>query len=364
MPYRIPVSAPDLSGNEESYLVEALRSSWISSSGKFVDAFERDFARACSARFVVGVCNGTAALHLAMLAMGLRPGDEVIVPNLSYVATANAVRYVGARPVFVDVDPLTWCIDPELVEHVITERTRGIIPVHLYGVPAEMDALARIASIHGLWLVEDAAEAHGAEYHGIRVGAIGKAGIFSFYGNKILTCGEGGAVVVNDEALNIRLRTLRGQGVDPCRRYFHPVVGYNFRLTNLACAILCAQLERADAMVTRRRAIVQRYRNHLVSNGYVAPIPQPNTVEAPWLATFRAPFPGQREMVVKLLEEAGIETRPVFIPITLLPPYHDAKRSACPVSRDIAQTGFCLPTYVGLSDDQIDEICHIILGAS
>jgi len=360
MAYRIPVSAPDLSGNEESYLVEALRSSWISSSGKFVDAFERDFATACDARFALGVCNGTAALHLAMLAMGLRPGDEVLVPSLTYIATANAVRYVGATPVFVDVDPTTWCIDPEMVELAITDRTRGIIPVHLYGVPADMDELMRIAAIHGLWVVEDAAEAHGAEYHGMRVGAIGKIGIFSFYGNKILTSGEGGAVVVNEEALHIRLRTLRGQGVDPRRRYFHPVIGYNFRLTNLACAILCAQLERADAMVARRRAIVQRYRDQLVPHGYFHPVPPPHAVEAPWLATFCAPYPGHRESVVHRLEAASIETRPVFVPLTLLPPYHDARGGPFDVSRSIAQSGFCLPTYVGLTDEQIDEICHII----
>src|ERR1035437_4092881 len=207
---RIPVAMPDLTGNEEKYVVEAIRSSWISSSGPFNQRFEREFAELCGARSAIGVCNGTVALHLAMLALDVRPGDEVLVPSLTYIATANAVRYVGAEPVFVDVDPETWCIDPKLLEEKITRRTKGIIAVHLYGHPADMDAINHTAAIHGLWVVEDAAEAHFAKYKGRPTGGLGDLGTFSFYGNKIITCGEGGAVMVNDPHLELRLRTLRG----------------------------------------------------------------------------------------------------------------------------------------------------------
>ncbi len=176
----IPVAAPDLGGNEEAYVVEAIRSSWISSTGPFVQRFESEFAKLCGTRTSLGVCNGTVALHLALLGLDVRPGDEVLVPSLTYIATANAVRYVGAEPVFVDVDPATWCIDPKLLEASITRRTKGIIAVHLYGHPADMDAINRLAAVHGLWVVEDAAEAHMARYKGRVVGGLSQIGTFSF----------------------------------------------------------------------------------------------------------------------------------------------------------------------------------------
>jgi perosamine synthetase len=364
MAYRIPISQPDLSGNEEAYVVDAIRSTWISSSGEFVDRFEIEFAKACESLLAVSVCNGTAALHLVMLALGVGPGDEVIVPHLTYVATANAVRYVGATPVFADVDPETWCIAPEAIERAITSRTKGIIPVHLYGVVADMDAINRLAAIHGLWVVEDAAEAFGASYHGVSVGRLARAGVFSFYGNKILTSGEGGAIAVNDPSLDIRLRTLRGQGVDPARRYYHPVIGYNFRLTNVACALLCAQLERAPQMLKRRHEIMARYRVELEPDGFVAQRVPEHTTASPWLATFRAPSSFARQRIFAALEQHGIETRPVFVPLSQLPPYRDGNRSPYGASQAISDTGFSLPTYVGLTDEQIEEICDLIVAAA
>ena len=225
--------------------------------------FEREFAQLCNSQSALAVCNGTIALHIALLTLGVRPGDEVLVPSLTYIATANAVRYVGGEPVFVDVDPNTWCIDPVKLEASITLRTRGIIPVHLYGHPCDMDAINRTAAVHGLWVVEDAAEAHFAKYKGKTTGSLGTLGTFSFYGNKILTSGEGGAVTINDPALELRMRTLRGQGMDPQRRYYFPVTGYNFRLTNVACALLCAQLDRREAIIAQRQQIFQQYRKAL-----------------------------------------------------------------------------------------------------
>ena len=185
----IPVAEPDLSGNEERYVLEAVRSSWISSTGPFVQRFESEFARIAGTRASLGVVNGTMALHLALMTVDLRPGDEVLVPSLTYVATANAVRYCGAEPVFVDVDPDTWCIDPRQLESRITRRTKGIIPVHLYGHPADMDVINHVAATHGLWVVEDAAEAHTARYRGRPAGSLARIGVFSFYGNKVLTSG-------------------------------------------------------------------------------------------------------------------------------------------------------------------------------
>ena len=184
MPH-LPVASADLTGNEEAYVVEAIRSSWISSSGDFVNRFESIFSKQCMTNHAIATCNGTVALHLALLALDVRPGDEVLVPSLTYVATANAVRYVGAEPVFVDVDPLTWCIDPSNIEASITPRTKGIIAVHLYGHPADMDRINHLAAVHGLWVVEDAAEAHFATYKGRPVGGLANIGTFSFYGNKI-----------------------------------------------------------------------------------------------------------------------------------------------------------------------------------
>ncbi len=364
---RIPVAAPDLSGNEETYVGEAIRSSWISSTGPFVERFEREFAAACGTTAALGVCNGTVALHLALLALGVRPGDEVLVPALTYVATANAVRYVGAEPVFVDVDPATWCLDPAKLEGAITQRTRGIITVHLYGHPADMDAINRVASIHGLWVVEDAAEAHFATYRGRPVGGLADIATFSFYGNKIITCGEGGAVTMSDQGLELRARTLRGQGVDPTRRYFFPVTGYNFRPTNVACAILCAQIERRDAIIDRRRTIFDRYRSGLAGVPGIGFQPVAEwAVPAPWLFCITVDpiaYGQTRDELADRLDAKGIETRPFFIPLNTLPPFREGalrRGDAVPVSESLGASGLNLPTFGGLTEEDQERVIESI----
>lgn len=359
----IPVSQPDLSGNEQTYVAEAIASSWISSSGKFVDRFEREFAEACGGVTALAVCNGTVALHLALLGLDVRPGDEVLVPSLTFVATANAVRYVGAEPVFIDVDPQTWCINPALLERSITQRSRGIIAVHLYGQPADMDAIRHVAAVHGLWVVEDAAEAHFARYKDKPVGALGRVGTFSFYGNKILTCGEGGAVVINDPALAVRLRTLRGQGMDPARRYYHPVIGYNFRLTNLQCAILCAQIERAGHFMEERNRICRLYREHLHRSSISFQFAPPDTMPAPWMMCIVLRDEEIRDRVASKLAEREVETRPFFVPLHRLPPFRERsalRREDLPHTDRLARTGLCLPTYVGLRDVEVEQISQIV----
>ena len=366
----IPLAQPDLTGNEEAYVVEALRSSWISSSGKFLTDFELLFSKLCATRATLAVTNGTAALHLAMLGMDLRPGDEVIVPSLTYVATANAVRYVGAEPVFVDVDPVTWCLDPAKIEERITRRTKGIIAVHLYGHPADMDRIVHIASVHGLWVVEDAAEAHVARYKGRPVGGLATMATFSFYGNKIFSCGEGGAVTVDSPSLELRLRTLRGQGMDPQRRYFFPVVGYNFRLTNIAAALLCAQLERRELLIRRRREIFAGYRERLEGIPGLGFQPAADWAEpAPWLFSItvdEVAFGRSRDELAQYLAAHSIETRPFFIPLHTLPPYREEadKRSyRLPETLRLAEVGMNLPTFTLLADSDLDRICDLIRAA-
>lgn len=362
----IQIAAPDLRGNEEAYVVEALRSSWISSTGAFIDRFERDFADLCGTSSAITVCNGTIALHLALLGLDVRPGDEVLVPSLTYIATANAVRYVGAEPVFVDIDPETWCIDPARLEQHVTPRTKGIIAVHLYGHPADMDAINRFAAVHGLWVVEDAAEAHTARYKGRPCGSLARVATFSFYGNKIMTSGEGGALTLSDPHLELRMRTLRGQGMSPTERYYFPVTGYNFRLTNLACALLCAQLERRDEILANRRSIFDAYAERLrnipgIGLQPVAPWAEP----APWLfcITVDDAYGRSRDALMARLAEERIETRPFFHPLHRLPPFREASRKReehLPLTDGLAARGMNLPCHSGLGLGDIDRITEII----
>lgn len=367
MSHSIPAASVDLTGNEEQYVLQALRSSWISSTGEFVAKFERDFATACAVNFAIGTCNGTVALHLAMLALDVRPGDEVLVPSLTYVATANAIRYVGAEPVFVDVDPQTWCIDPMLLENSITPRTKGIIAVHLYGHPADMDRINHIAAVHGLWVVEDAAEAPFATYKERSVGGLAQIGTFSFYGNKLITCGEGGAVTINNEQLAIRARTLWGQGMDPKRQYYFPVTGYNFRLTNVACAILCAQLERVETIIEKRKRIYARYLDQLSSIAGIGFQPTAEWAKlSPWLFCITVDQDQcgiSRDDLMRALKNSGIDTRPFFIPLHTLPPFRERSRQRgeqLRITSSLSASGINLPTYTLMTDDVIDSVCDVI----
>lgn len=363
--WKIPVANADVSGKEEEYVVEAVRSSWISSAGKFVDRFEQEFRDACQTNSAIACSNGTVALHLALMGLKLEPGDEVIIPSLTYIATANAVRYCGAEPVFVDVDPNTWCVDPAAVEDAITSRTKGIIAVHLMGHPCDMDALNRIAAMNGLWVVEDAAESHFAYYKGKPVGGLGTLGTFSFFGNKVLTCGEGGAVTVNDSQLEIYLRMLRGQGMDPQRRYYFPITGYNYRLTNVACALLCAQMERRDAIIGRRREIFDKYNEQLsaIPGVELQPVAEWAKI-SPWMVGClinHDEFGATRDEVMQGLAEQGIDSRPFFFPLHKLPPFREAAGQQDHDLRhtnDLANRGVMLPTFNSLTDSQIEQVAQ------
>jgi perosamine synthetase len=363
----IPVASPDLGGSEEHNVLQALRSTWISSTGPFIDQFESQFAQLCNTNGALAVCNGTVALHLALLGLDVRAGDEVLIPSLTYIATANAVRYVGAEPVFVDIDPESWCIDAKLLEAGITRRTKGIIAVHLYGHPADMDAINQVAAVHGLWVVEDAAEAHFARYKGHPTGGLANLGTFSFYGNKIITCGEGGAVNVNDPHLELRLRTLRGQGMDPQRRYYFPVTGYNFRLTNLAAAILCAQLDRREEILAGRRRVFSAYEELLAGIPGIGFQPiAPWAERAPWMFCLTVDvneFGRSRDRLSALLSEQGIDTRPFFLALHKLPPFREEskrRQEVLPLSNALSEAGLNLPTFSALTDSQLEHIAEVI----
>lgn len=363
---KLPIAIPDLAGNEEAYVTDAIRSTWISSQGAYLDRFENEYAEICGTKHAIAVSNGTVALHLALVALGVGPGDEVIVPSLTYVASVNAVTYVGATPVFVDVSLDSWCVDIDAVAAAMTDRTRAIIPVHLYGQPADMDSLKALCDERGIHLIEDAAEAPLATYRGRPTGGLGDVGTFSFYGNKLLTSGEGGAITLNDDDLARRTRRLRGQGMDPERRYWFPVVGYNYRLTNVAAAILCAQLERREHFLASRRAIYARYTERLSSiMGVFLQKDIEGTERSPWLFCMLvgSGFGIDRDGLMQRLGEAGIETRPFFPPVHQLPPYEDNRsaRLELPVTNLLAASGLNLPTHVGMSLDSVDLVCDEII---
>jgi perosamine synthetase len=356
----IPIYQPSLTGHEREYVLECLDSTWISSKGKFITLFEDGFARTIATRHAASVCNGTVALHLALLALGVGPGDEVIVPTLTYIASVNAIAYTGATPVFVDSIADTWQMDPEDVRRKLTPRTRAIMAVHLYGHPCDMDSLCAIAREHGLFLVEDCAEAIGTLYKGRPVGSFGDIGTFSFFGNKTITTGEGGMVVTNDETLHTRMVHFKGQGLAAHRQYWHDVVGYNYRMTNICAAIGLAQLEQLDTFAARKKEIAARYLRNLAGSRVGFHGEAPGASHSYWMCSILVEHPEQRDPLRNHLAECGVETRPVFYPVHTMPMYAD-KFQRHPVAEDLGWRGINLPSWPGLKDDQVDLICQEIL---
>ncbi len=359
---RIPVAQPVLDGREFEYVKECFDTNWIASNGPFVERFERQFADYCGVKHAIAANNGTTALHLALAGLGVGEGDEVIVPTLTYIATANTVKYCNASPVFVDNDPRTLNIDPEAILRAITPRTKGIIPVHLYGHPADMDPIREIAAAHGLFVLEDAAEATGASYKGRKVGSVSDVASFSFFGNKIITTGEGGMLTTDDDELAKTLRLLRGQGMDPERRYWFPVIGFNYRMTNVAAAIGLGQLERIEHHLAARQRVARLYHDRLgrleAAGKIVRPTSENWAEHVYWMYTILlAPGLGpHRDRVMSEMDAAGIETRPVFHPLHTLPPYRDLAGAGFPVAEDCAARGINLPTYGLLTEGDIDRV--------
>ncbi len=359
------MAEPSFLGREREYVLDCLDTNWISSNGKYIGLFEEAFASFVGTKHAVATNNGTTGLHLALVALGIGPGDEVIVPTVTYIASANAVRYTGATPVFVDVDPETVNIDPAQIEAAITSRTRAIMPVHLYGHPAKMPAVRDVAARHGLLVIEDAAEAHGAEIDGHRVGSLGDCAVFSFFGNKIITTGEGGMVTTDDDDLAQRLRLYRGQGMSTDRRYWFEVIGYNYRMTNIQAAIGLGQIETIDRILAARDRIDAFYDDALapLDDRLRRPVTQPGTRPVQWMYTIflRDGGEAERDAFMAALDAAGVETRPVFYPMHQMPPY--AESGSFPVADTWSARGVNLPTHLGLSDADLRRVAEAAAGA-
>jgi perosamine synthetase len=355
----VQVAMPHMTGHEFRSLLDAFISGWISSKGPYVQKFEEDFSRFVGVRHGVAVSNGTVALHLALVALGIGPGDEVIVPDLTFAATINAVLYCGATPVIVDVDRQTWCMALGSVKRASTAQTKAIIPVHLYGRPAEIGPITDFARSRGIAVVEDCAEAHGARYGGRVVGQFGDVACFSFYANKIVTTGEGGMCLTDSEDLAKSLRVLRDHGMSPDRSYWHERVGYNYRMTNLQAAIGQSQLWRVNEVLQRNAGIAALYHEALAGiQGVRFPPAMPDEYEpVVWMACVQVPA-DKRLPLMRAAHEAKIETRPFFHPLSSLPPYGRYAR-ACPNSIELSATGVNLPTSGAVDEQVVDRVARV-----
>lgn len=350
----IPVYTPDISGNEKKYVMDCLDTNWISSIGIYTEKFEKSCADFIGSDHAIGVSNGTVALHLALHCLNVGPGDEVIVPTFTYIASVNTIAQTGATPVFVDCRREDWLLDPKDVEAKITPRTKVIMPVHLYGIICDMTALKELADARGIAIVEDCAEAMGSTLHGQHAGTFGDVGTFSFFGNKTITTGEGGMVIAADTALAAKIRKVKGQGQSPDRRYWHDEVGFNYRLTNICAAIGLAQMERIDAILDRKRAIAHLYRELLRDSGVAFQHQRDGLVSSEWLNSLLLPAHVDRDLVMRVLFDEGIDSRPVFFCAHQMPMYKS--NDIFPVSEEIARRGISLPSYPALTDDDVRRI--------
>jgi perosamine synthetase len=355
----VQIARPHMTHHEFRLLLDAFLSGWISSKGPHVQKFEAEFRRFVGVRHGIAVSNGTVALHLALVALGVGPGDEVIVPDLTFAATINAVLHCGATPVIVDVDRRTWCMTLDAVEPACTARTKAIIPVHLYGRPAEIGPIADFAAGRRIAVVEDCAEAHGARYGGRTIGQFGDISCFSFYANKLVTTGEGGMCLTDSEDLAVLLRRLRDHGMSPDRAYWHDSVGYNYRITNLQAAIGESQLGRIEATLQRNAHIANLYREALRGIPGVRFPPAMSDEYEPvvWLACVQVPA-DRRLAVMRAGLDAKIETRPFFHPLSTMPPYGRYART-CPNSLELAATGINLPTSNAVDEQVVERVARV-----
>jgi perosamine synthetase len=365
----IPVCEPFLNGNERTYVLEALETGWISSAGKYIPAFEQAFASTVGAKHAIAVSNGTTALHLALVAMGIGKGDEVIVPDFTMIASAFAVCYTGAVPVFVDAEKETWNIDPARIEERITPRTRAIMPVHIYGHPCAMDPIRAIARKHNLLILEDAAEVHGATYHGTMCGALGDIAAFSFFANKVATTGEGGMVVTNDDAMAERCRYYKNLcfPLGAAREYRHDHIGFNYRMSNLHAAIGLAQVEKLETYVDLRRAHHAQYVKLLGDVPGLSFQPElPGCRNVYWmngLVVDAARFGMGRDALMAALKENAIDSRKFFLGMhrqKSLADYGCDCRGSFPVSSWLGDNGLYLPSGSNLGPAEIERVATCI----
>lgn len=365
----IPVCVPSLGIRELEFVSDCIKSGWISSAGEYVSKFENEFANYCGCRYGIATTSGTTAIHLALASVGLRENDEVIVPAFTMISSVLPIIYCGAKPVLVDADPKTGNIDPNEIESKINHKTKAILPVHILGNPCNMDAICRIAKDDDLVIIEDAAEAHGATYKGKRVGGIGDVGCFSFYANKIITCGEGGMVVTNSKDFADRALSLRNLCFSKGRRtYSHDELGFNYRITNMQAAIGLAQLERIDELINKRKSNAALYDSLLRGQPGIEFFEEEqysNSICWMYSILLSEKFSKSRDDVVIELEERGIESRPFFIPMHEQPVFKKMGLFAnerYPVAEALSREGMYLPSSSGLEAQQIEKICEVLKG--
>ena len=363
---RLPIAEPALGEKELSYITECILTGWVSSAGQFVTRFEAMMADFCHVDFAIATSSGTTALHLALLSLGIGAGDEVIVPSLTFIATANAVTYTGATPIFIDSEPETWTLDPSIIEQSITPRTKAIIPVHLYGHPCDLDPILELARRYNLIVIEDVAEAQGSRYKGKILGGIGDLGIFSFYGNKIITTGEGGMIVTNRKDLAEKMCLLRDHGMSSKQRYLHPVLGYNYRMTNIQAALGVAQMEKIDRIIAAKRQIADTYTRGLQGTLGIQLPPESNWAKSVfWLYSVivdEEDFGMDRDRLMEVLKRQNIETRPLFLPLHLQPIYRQSQ-TTLPVAEELSRKGLSLPSAITLSSHDLERIIQAIVSS-
>jgi perosamine synthetase len=362
--HHIPIASPLLMGNELAYVTDCIKTGWVSSQGTFVGKFETMFRDYCEMPYALAVSNGTVALHLALVALDIGEGDEVIVPDLTFAASINAIIYTGATPVIADIDPVTWTLDPASVERMISPQTKAIMPVHLYGHPCHMDELLALATKHNLYVVEDCAEALGSKYNGQPVGTFSDAATFSFFGNKTITTGEGGMIIFKDEKIYKRAQMLRDHGMSKEKRYWHLEVGFNYRLTNLQAALGVAQMERVTEFVEAKRKIADTYNSVVnLQPEFTAPPSEKWAYSSYWLYTFIVkPDSGlMRDRLIDKLLKKGIETRPIFYPLHVMPPYIGYRKDGdMLVSTYVSRNGISLPSSVSISEEELFQVVRAL----
>lgn len=362
---KIPVNEPVITEAAKRYVNDALDTGWISSAGSYIQEFEEEFADYLGVGHAITTTSGTTALHLALVTLGIGPGDEVILPDFTMIASVDAILYTGATPVVVDVDPKTFTMDMDAVANAITDRTRAVMPVHIYGHSADMDPLMELSMRHGFAILENAAEAHGAKYKGRMCGSMGTINAFSFYGNKIITTGEGGMVVTDDDEIAARARSLRDLAHSLERRFWHEEVGYNYRMTNMQAAVGAGQLEAIEVFLDRKRSMARRYGQMLADvPGLQLPVTKEWAENVYWMYAILVEdaFPLTRDELRAELQKRGIDTRDFFYPLHQMPlmaPYV-RRDQTFPVTDDIAQRGFYLPSGLAITDAQIDAVCDAI----
>ena len=348
-----------LNGREKDYVNQCLDTGWISSKGSFVTQFESTFKNYHNSPFATTVCNGTVALHLALLALGIGPNDEVIVPSFTYIASVNAIKYVGATPVFVDIIESNWTLDASLVQNLITPRTKAVIAVHIYGSLCDMESLVHICDSHSLYLIEDSAEALGSTFKSSPAGTFGDISTFSFFGNKTLTTGEGGMLLCKDQRIYDKLVSLKSQSVSTSREYWHDEIGYNYRMTNLCAALGCAQLEYLPTILDYKRIILLNYKEQLLGLPLIFQNDFEFTSSSAWMVSILCSSPSLRDNLRSYLKEKSVETRPLFPPVHHMPMYSDIQYSL-PISDSISSLGLNLPSYPSLSKIDIATISSYI----